>query len=82
MAATARDCGFVLVRAHLGARQEFQVLADPNVNVLDTAARFGCETSDGTSAATVVAVLLKLAAAIGSGAMRVSLDVNSGHIEG
>lgn len=81
MAGEPKEFGFVLIRAYLGARQEFEVHASPKVNANDSEAKYE-RFSDGTDSAVFVSVLKKLAAAIGAGASRVTYNVTDKLIEG
>jgi hypothetical protein len=82
MAAEKKRCGFFLLRVHLGARQEFEMLADPGVNTLDRDADYSGRTTDGTAPDVFVQVLAKVAAAIGSGDSRVELEIDGSRIVG
>jgi len=83
MAAQPQKCGFVLVRAKLGATDTHEALADRGVNVNDTDAEYSCSTADGTTTNdTIVKILRKLADAIEAGDKRVELQVDGNKIVG
>ena len=82
MSIESKTCGFVVVRVRLGARQEFEVIADRGVNTSDSSAAFGCQTTDGTSAAVFITVLKKIEAAIGASSPRIDLNVDDKKIVG
>jgi hypothetical protein len=83
MAASVKSCGFVVVRAKLGATQIQDVLADRGVNVNDRDAEYSCSTADGTTTPAVVAAILrKLTVAVSAGASRVDILVDGNTIVG
>ena len=76
MAAVPKTAGCAFVTVRLGATQTFKILADRNVNTLETDTLYHCGSSEGTPVTVLELVLAKIGVAMTQGDARIELLID------